>query len=178
MWVVAAGLAIVASSAGHADWNEFWERVGVDFHRNNCYPEPFVHADREAVRAPFIAMINNGWRRQNTLGDQHFDGETQKLNGAGLLRLREILTENPEQFRTVFVQRTAYQETTGVRIQSVQATAGQLAPQFGSLVVYQTGTPPVLSPADYTDDIMRKVQSSIPAPRLAPQVGTGGGSGM
>lgn len=165
--LVAIACAALPAQAG---WNEFWERVHVDFHRVNCFPEPFMFGDREAVRAPFVAMINNGWRRQNTLGDQHFDSETNRLNQAGTLKLREILTENPEQFRSVFVLRTAFNDTTNIRLLSVQETAAQLAPQQGPALVYQTNIAPPNSPGDYQDNIFR-------TPPKLPAMTTSSGSG-
>lgn len=169
MAVVALVSAALPAQAG---WNEFWERFHVDFHRVNCYPEPFIFGDREAARAPFIAMVNNGWRRQNTLGDQHFDTETNRLNQAGTLKLKEILTENPEQFRSVFVLRTAFSDTTNIRIQSVQETSAQVAPQNGQALVYQTNIAPPNSPGDYQDQIFRT------PPKLPAMTSTGSSGGM
>ena len=58
---------LTSASTALADWHEFWHRVKIDYHRNNCWPEPFIYADRRATRAPFQAMVNNGWQRQTTL---------------------------------------------------------------------------------------------------------------
>ena len=52
-------------------------------------------------------MINNGWRVQNTLGDDHFDADTGLLNEAGELKVREILAASPPEHRTVFVLQCA-----------------------------------------------------------------------
>jgi len=43
--------------------------VDVDFHRMNCWPAPFQHADRQVAITPLIAMTDAGWRLQNTLTD-------------------------------------------------------------------------------------------------------------
>jgi len=161
-----------AALPAQAGWNEFWERFHVDFHRVNCFPEPFIYGDREAARAPFIAMINNGWRRQNTLGDQHFDGETNRLNQAGTLKLKEILIENPEQFRSVFVLRTAFGDTTNIRLQSVQESAAQIAPQQGQALVYQTNVGPAVAPGEEVDRNFR-TPAKLPAMTVS-----GGSSGM
>src|SRR5688500_17555213 len=45
--------AVLTVSSAHADWHEFWHRVGVDFHRNNAWPEPFLSADRQVTREYF-----------------------------------------------------------------------------------------------------------------------------
>ena len=48
------GLTIQATSTAQAGgWSDFWDRFYIDTHRNNCWPEPFVRADRQAARAPF-----------------------------------------------------------------------------------------------------------------------------
>ena len=85
-------LAVTSAPAG---WHEFWDRVHLDFHRNNCWDEPFTTADRRSVRAPFTAMIHSGWRSQNTLGQHYFDRETNVLNEAGEQKLFWIVTNAP-----------------------------------------------------------------------------------
>lgn len=87
----------------HAGWHEFWDRVHLDFHRNNCWMEPFASVDRRAVRAPFETMNQNGWRTQNTLGYDYFHPETQALTEAGEQKLHMIMSNTPEEFRTVYV---------------------------------------------------------------------------
>ena len=52
-----ACLAYAASPAEaqhlRENWNNFWNRVHTDFHRNNAWPEPFLSADRAVVRETF-----------------------------------------------------------------------------------------------------------------------------
>ncbi|HBO43343.1 MAG TPA: hypothetical protein DD670_05300, partial [Planctomycetaceae bacterium] len=83
----------------------FCRSVVRDTKRNNCWPEPFVKADREAVREPFVRMVANGWQRQNTLGDHHFDPETGQLNRDGQLKVRRVLIEGLPQHRSFWVYR-------------------------------------------------------------------------
>ena len=45
------------------------QRFGRDYHRNFCWPEPFVAGDRAAVITPFQIMADNAWERQNLLSD-------------------------------------------------------------------------------------------------------------
>ena len=41
------------NACGHyGGFQAFWHRCGVDWHRNNAWPEPFLSADKMAVRAP------------------------------------------------------------------------------------------------------------------------------
>ena len=47
--------------------------IAQDTKRRNCWPDPFVSWDRASVRAPFVVQVANGWRRQNMLGEFHFE---------------------------------------------------------------------------------------------------------
>ena len=63
--------------------NSWYSRWKLDYHRNHCWPEPFIPGDRASVNMPFVIMADNGWKRQNLLTHYHFvDGGT-KLNQAG-----------------------------------------------------------------------------------------------
>ena len=62
-----------------AKWDCFWDRVHVDWHRNNAWPEPFNLVDRAAVKTPIAVMVDRGWQLQNTIPDQLFNAETQEL---------------------------------------------------------------------------------------------------
>ena len=141
-----------------------------DTKRRNCWPEPFSGPDRATVRAPFCIMVANGWRRQNMLGEFHFEPTTGQLTEAGRLKVRWILTACPEQHRLIYVHTAEKDEETSARIAAVQHLAAQIAPN---------DLPPVMPtsisddgwPADQVDLIGRKYQSSIPAPRLPPPPG-------
>jgi len=145
-----------------------------DVKRRNCWPEPFTAGDRATVRAPFAIQVANGWRRQNMLGEFHFEPATGQLNEAGRLKVRWILTVCPLQHRLIYVHTAERDEETAARLAAVQQLASQLAP---------TNVPPVMPtsiaddgwPADEVDLIGRKFQSTTPAPRL-PSTGSGGGS--
>ena len=73
---------------GPGGFNRFWHNCCLDFHRNNSWPEPFLSADRMAVRAPYCIMTDNGWKMQNTVGTYLFDGESQRVNQAGDLLVK------------------------------------------------------------------------------------------
>ena len=98
-----------------------------DIKRRNCWPEPFVHADRATVRALFCVMVANGWRRQNMLGEFHFETATGQLTEAGRLKVRWILTECPEEHRLIYVHVAERDEETSARIAAVQQFAAQIA---------------------------------------------------
>ena len=79
-----------------ADWLcDFCNSVARDTKRRNCWPAPFNCPDRQTVRAPFAIMVNNGWRRQNMLGDFHFEATTGQLTEAGKLKIRWIVIRGP-----------------------------------------------------------------------------------
>jgi hypothetical protein len=160
---------------GASGWHNFWHRVHTDFHRNNSWPEPFLTADKMAVRSPYCIMVDNGWKMQNTIGTFLFDAETQQLNQAGDLLVKWIITQAPINRRAVFVLKGDNPESTAVRVQSVQAAVAR----YGAVcpVLLTDCEPPGWSAA-YIDTITQQYSSTIPAPRLpAPQGGGRGGSG-
>ena len=163
-------LAVVGQTAQAANLFKTFTR---DFRRNNCWPEPFTQPDRIAVRAPLALMVHNGWRLQNTLSDHHFNEETAQLNEAGELKVQEVLTEAPAQFRTLFVLRDVDPEVTANRLKSVEESAGRLAMEGDSPSVIPVGTKPRGWSADDIDATGRKYRASMPEPRLPER---GGGS--
>jgi hypothetical protein len=172
------GLALAgATSSAQADWteswNSFWGRCELDYLRNTHWPQPFIYPDRDAVRAPFAAMVVKGWQRQNTLGDYHFDTNTHQLNRAGELRLRAIATIADPERRTVFVYRGATQDITATRIDSVQRYASYVVVQGEMPVVVDTGIPPVERPGDVIDQIQTRAISNMPNPVLPPYEAAG-----
>jgi hypothetical protein len=150
--------------------------IAQDIKRRQCWPEPFTGPDRATVRAPFVIQVANGWRRQNMLGDVHFEQSTGQLTEAGRLKVRWILTSAPQQYRLVYVHAAEKGEETAARIAAVQQLVGQLSPN-NLAPVLATSISDDGWPADQVDLIGRKFQSSTPPPRLPAPTGTGGGSG-
>lgn len=147
------------------------ESMARDTKRNNCWPQPFVCPDRQAVRAPFVVMVNNGWRRQNILGDYHFESETGELTEAGKLKVRWILTQAPQQHRVVFVSRAQSPAETSARIDSVEQLAVQFTPPGQEPAVMETHLTAAGWPADQIDKLNREFfeKTSI-SPRLPEKV--------
>ena len=147
-----------------------------DFARRNCWPEPFVYADRDAARAPWGLMVANGWERQNLMIDMYFEGEGARLTDAGKTKLNWILFDAPPQHRVIYVRRSIHPDETAARMAAVQAYVASI----------WTGeqTPPILAsnasqegwPADRVDTVNKKFLQAIPAPTL-PTTGQGGGGG-
>jgi hypothetical protein len=173
--LIALGLAAPAS----ADFF-LWEMVagvGRDIKNRNCWPDQYVPISAAAVRAPMCVMINNGWRRQNLLGEYHFEPTTGQLTEAGKQKVRWILTICPEQHRIIYVHAAYTAEETAARMAAVQQAGLKITP---------SALPPIVTttisdegwPADQVDQIGRKYQATMPAPRLPSDSGGGaGGSG-
>ncbi|HUG70908.1 MAG TPA: hypothetical protein VMM76_24380 [Pirellulaceae bacterium] len=170
-------VTLATASVTEAGWNEFWERVHLDWHRMNCWPEPFHHADRDLVRQPLMAMTDSGWRMENTLSDHLFDVEQHTLTQAGALKVRWIVTQAPPHRRTVYVLRGPTPDATLSRVDAVQTAITQLAPQGIRPEVLLTDVIPVGGSGDYFDAVDRALKDSIPPPRLPEAAGpTGGGN--
>ncbi len=151
-----------------------WHKFFTESKRNNCWPHPFIYSDREMVRTPFVVMVNNGWKRQNTLGKYHFREDTNKLTEAGELKVRWILLEGPAHHRIIYIHRARAAEDTTQRVDAVQQLAIKLVPAGELPAVLQTDVGPAGWPAAQVDNIDRKFQSSAPNPRL-PEATEGSG---
>ncbi len=106
--IVTLGLfVLVPTTSAEADWRGGWHaltgRIHLDWHRNNCWPQPFREMDRRTVCTVLATQIGTGWKRQNTLSDVYFDVDTQLLNEAGRRKVWSILALTPELYRTVYV---------------------------------------------------------------------------
>jgi hypothetical protein len=168
----------VAAPAFAENWLcEFFEGVVRDTKRRQCWPKPFACPDREAVRAPFAVMVANGWQRQNMLADYHFEPGTPRLTEAGRLKVRSIITDSPENFRTVFVRRADTPEETAARIASVQQLVVTMVPP---------GQAPPVMPSDMSAEgwsgervemIDREYNKAMPKPVLPPPASSSSSSG-
>src|SRR5262245_43229441 len=174
--VASIGVAISSSTAyeGNGGWYTFWERVHVDFYRNNTWPEPFLSTYRTLAREPFCIKADNGWNMKNTIGTFLYDRETQKLNEAGELLVRWIVTQAPQHRRVVFVLKGDTADATKIRVESVQQAVAKYASGHVCPVVL-TDTEPNGWSAQYIDSITQQFNNTIPAPRL-PGGGQAGGS--
>ena len=168
---LAASLAI--TSAAQAGWHEFWYRNKVDFNRNSAWPEPFQSADRAITRDYWRIQVNNGWRLQNTVGVWFYEEESSELNRAGDLKIKQIVTQNPVNRRTVFVLMGDTQAVTAKRVESVQRAVSKYVPEGPLPQILLTDVDVVGGSGEYYDHIDNAYRQSIPAPRLE---GSGGGS--
>jgi len=146
------------------------DSVVQDTKNRNSWPYPFICADRAAVPAPYAVMVANGWRRQNMLGEYHFEPGTAKLTEAGRLKVRWILTVGPQQHRLIYVHRAETDDETSARMATVLLLASKITPY---------DLPPVLAtsisdegwPADQIDLVGRKFRDATPPPTLPPLSG-------
>jgi hypothetical protein len=149
--------------------------IARDVKRRQCWPNPFVGPDRAAVRAPFVTQVANGWRRQNMLGEYHFEPATGQLTEAGQRKVHWILQSAPKQHRLVYVHTAGTDEETRARVAAVELLMRQMAPNDLAPVM-TTSISDDGWPADQVDLIGRKFQATTPIPRL-PTGSSGSSSG-
>lgn len=155
----------LAAASAQAEWPHPIRDFCLEYKRNQCWPEPFLHPDRVLVQAPFETMISNGWRAQNTLADHHFD-ENGQLTNAGRLKVRDILATTPPQYQTIFVLRPETVEMLPIRIEAVRMAAAQYAIDGNVPDVAESNIRPRGWSANYVDVIGRKFNETTPAPRI------------
>jgi len=165
-----------SGSYQHGGFQQFWHRSCTDFHRNNSWPEPFLSADKVAIRTPYCIQTDNGWKMQNTVGSFLFDPETQRVNQAGELLVKWIVQQAPINRRAVFVLKGDTAEETAARVESVQLAVNKYAD--GCICpVLLTRTEPAGWSAAYIDSITQQFNATIPAPRLPARQGSSNGGG-
>jgi len=159
-------IALGCASQVSAEWFfGIFNSAARETKRRQCWPEPFVTADRQAARMPFAAMVNNGWERQNLLGEFHFDAGNGQLNEAGQTKVRWIFQSAPRQHRVAYVHIAATQAETDARVASVQQFVSRIAPNdMGAIFV--SSIPDEGWPAEEVEKIDRKFIESTPKPRL------------
>lgn len=164
-------LVTLASSAAQAEFPHFggfWHDYNSSYLRNKHWPKPYVMHDRASVAAPFGTMIQNGWRLQNLISEHHFKEDTSELNESGLLRVRWIVTQAPEQQRIVFVERGTTHVATAGRVRTVQTAAERFAIGTEIPDVRETHVVSYGWSGDYVDLINTKFKASTKEPRLPP----------
>ena len=143
-------------------------RVEAGYHQNNMWPNQYVPTARCAVNSHYTAMVNNGWRRQNLLGDYHFEDGSNELTAAGKLKSKWILTQAPQDRRMIYIQRGENQSETASRLAAVHAWAGNQSPAVDSVLVNDTHIVAEGHTAGSVDSIFVGFQANQPAPVLTP----------
>ena len=96
------------------------------FYHAHYWPHPFNCQDRAYLHAVSDAQVANGWQKETTLYDYHFDEKDNTLNHAGHLRLKWILKTVPEQRRAVYVQASEDKAVSDARLANVRASAAEM----------------------------------------------------
>jgi hypothetical protein len=157
------------ANPARGQWDEFKHRVHRDYHRTADWPEPFIHQDRSAVRAPWHVMAHNGWRAQNTLTEELFDQDL-KLTEAGRRKVIWIATQVPEQRRTVYILATSDQAETEARTNAVRNLVAELAANgVAPPTMMMTTRRPLRWSGDYYDRVEKMGREAI-APPVLPQM--------
>jgi len=177
-------LAITIVALGYAaplwagDLGEFLCSMGADAKQRNCWPEPYIYADRAAVHQMMAVQVCAGWERQNLLSEFHFLPGGNELTEAGQMRVQWIMNEVSEPHRQIYVHRANSPQETAIRMQTVQRFVAQFT--YGGAA----GVPVLESirtddgwPADRIDSLSRKAVTAALDPKLlgASNGGTGGG---
>lgn len=166
-------VALQSATPASADWLRSWAR---DAQRNAAWPRPFIQADREAAVAPFAVMVAKGWERQNTLDSYHFN-EKNELNEAGRRKVLQIVTTAPEQYRTIYIERSVDADISAARVAAAQDIAARYAVNREVPQVLESNIPFHGWPGEYADRIDTKFRDSQPDPRLPPmQMSSSSGS--
>ncbi|WP_218932490.1 hypothetical protein [Adhaeretor mobilis] len=142
---------------------------------NSMWPSQYIPAARSGINSAFCGMVNNGWRRQNLMGDYHFKNDSQELTESGRLKAEWVLSQAPMQRRNLFVQRTGEEEQTAQRVQSVQEFAANITTDGNPAVINETEVREVGSPAALVDKTFVGFSENRPLPVLPAH--TGGLSG-
>lgn len=180
--VLGASVTIVlvsASSVSYAQQSRGYEptlkeRFRAGYDANVQWPRHYIPPARRSVCATYAAMVNNGWRRQNLLGDYHFDKETNELTNAGKLKVNWIFSQAPVQRRNVFVQRGTEELQTTARIASVHDYAGNMSPNVGQVDVNDTHIVAEGHSAASVDSVFVGYEANRLPPVLPASTGGGG----
>ncbi len=157
---------VVNIPEANGGWKEFKHQVALVWHRNNAWPQPWVNVDRMATCRIFDLQAQNGWCQQSTLTSFHFNPDTHELTEAGRNRVRQILTQHPTNFRTLFVVMGEDEKTTVGRVDSVQQVAMNVAGDGALPDIRRVAIAPRGWPADEVNTIALRLQESMPVPRI------------
>lgn len=173
-------VATTGNSASALDWDDlkvFWGNLGVGFHRNNAWPDPFNEVDADEVILPFEIMKANGWRMHNTIGHELFRSGDGAMRVAGQNRVHWIATQAPTSRRTVYVLAGDSREETEARVEAVRNTLADLHMAGPAPRVLVTDIQPPTNSGAWATKINREWLSNLSAPRL-PRRSAGGNAGV
>jgi hypothetical protein len=167
------GRACSSQAASGPDW---FDRNRAAFYDNLMWPKQYVHPARRGICQSFAIMANNGWRRNNLLGKYDFDPKDEQLTDAGKAKIDWIMTQAPQQRRSIFVERAADAIRTAERIQAVQELASNAPSSAGPVNVQETNLREIPHPAGAVDAVFTGF-STNQLPPVLPKAETGASSG-
>lgn len=162
---LAAALAMTVTCGTALMAGEWVHQYMTTYRRVKQWPYPHVCQDIQAAQAPMALMVDNGWRRENTLGHIMFD-EDGSLNSAGTYKIKQIITQSPLSRRSVWVLRADTNDATTARVDKVQQYIAKILPEGNLPPVQVTDRAPASTSGEYLNAIERGIQSSVPPPRL------------
>lgn len=150
------------------------------FHSAHYWPYPYNMQDRCFLRTVSDAQVNNGWIKEATLYDYHFDEKDNSLNHAGRNHLIWIVQTIPEQRRFVWVQASTDKKVTDARLDHVKKETAKLAGDANVPPVMVRITPTDGRPAEDINRMRKAMLDSTLPPRIeytSPSLGAAGSAG-
>ena len=164
--LIATALVAVVSNTATAKFGDFLRKVGQGYHRNNAWPDPFNEIDAMQVVAPFEVMKRNGWRLNNTIGNELFRPGDGALLASGNQKVHWIATQAPEHRREIHVVRGRTEEETQTRVRNVQQTLASFTVRGIAPSVVVTDREPTSSSGAHMTAINRMYLEELPPPKL------------
>lgn len=155
---------------------KIWTSMTVDFKRNNLWPQPWIGPERSSVYAPMSVMVAKGWMRQNLLNEDHFEQNSEELNESGRMKVEEIISITPPNYRAVYIPRAATPDLTAKRIEHVQQYVVEKAIDDHPVQVVESKMRANPYAGDYVDQIDRAFRESTPEPRIPAGMNSTGGT--
>lgn len=170
--------AVVAGAArGQQCQPSVAQNMSAAYQENRIWPVPYVMAPRYSICNTFNAMRDSGWRRQNMLGQYHFNADGTELSQAGRTKVQWIATQAMPNRRQIYVQQSDSAEATSERVASVQRFVATGYPNGGEhVVVNETPMQFEGRPAASVDTTMVGYQANQPAPVLPSSTGSSSSS--
>ena len=164
---------LCCDNRGNTPVSDVCQQIAEQRAQNNLWPQQYLDTDRCRAKSPFDTMVRNGWRRQNLVGEHHFNDDSTRLTESGRLRIQWIMTQAPPQYRQVYVERSLKEGYTDRRIQLAQEFAMQIAGNQADPVVQDTHLISDGRPAAVVDYVNTQFQENMPIPQLPELSGNG-----
>ena len=155
--------------ARHAQTKAINSRIAA---RNEAWPKPFACNTRQLYHQIWTPMVEKGYQEQCTLGQVHFNPETNQLNKFGVTQVAAIMRNMPLEHKKVFLHKVNVERVNDKRMSSVRDTINTYYSFAGPARVAFTDQPPVVIRGDAAGGIITKAIEGAPSPIIP--VGSGG----